>query len=196
MRSQLRVIGYKLQTTRPMLGDLVALDPSIVSPGVAVFRNSILYANCVLKVPADTKLNHAERCSIASGAIVTWLGNNQVSTRSIAFEWPQIYLSDTPAVSNAVLYMIGVDMALVATLNAWSRMERVYSYLPAEVWHTLPKCKTRSAFASPRGKRVASRLSAAERAIAVDQHDAVDAVGIGLHALGRLGIRRAPYSSI
>lgn len=178
-----------------MQGDLVALDPSIVSPGVAVFRDGVLYANCVLKIPADTKLNHAERCSVAAGAIVTWLGNNQISARYIAFEWPQIYQTDTPAVSNAVLYMIGVDMAVTTALVACSGIERVYSYLPAEIWNNLPKCKTGSSFTSPRGVRVASRLSNAERVVAVDQHDAVDAIGIGLHTLGRLGIRRATYRS-
>lgn len=175
-------------------GDLVALDPSIVSPGVAVFRDGGLYACCRLQIPAS-KDNHATRCIVATTRIIQWLDNQHANPRAVAYEWPQIYSHDSPAVANAVLYMIGVDLALTAGLSARAALLGVHSYLPAEVWGSLPKSKTGSAFESPRGRRIASRLTAAEFAMVPDQHDAIDAVGIGLHALGRLGIRRAPYQS-
>lgn len=168
---------------------LLALDPSIVSPGLAIFRHKVLVANAVLRVPA-TDDNHATRCLRSANAIVDWLAHQDVSIDCVAFEWPQIYDTDTPAKANAVVYMAGVDLALAALLRCPAE-----SFLPAEVWGNLPKRKTGSAFASPRGTRIASRLTPAERAIAVDQHDAVDAIGIGLHVCGRLGVRRAPYSS-
>jgi hypothetical protein len=43
-----------------------------------------------------------------------------------------------------------------------------------------------SAWGTPRGRRIWLRLTEAERALCPDQNDAIDAVGLGLHALGRL----------
>lgn len=43
-----------------------------------------------------------------------------------------------------------------------------------------------SAWGTPRGRRIWSKLSPAEQQLCPDQNDAIDAVGIGLWALGRL----------
>ncbi len=181
-----------------MQGDLIGLDPGIQSPGIAIFRNETLYASGVLKL-GTMPGNHAAKCMYAANAIVTWLVNQQARPTRVAYEWPQIYNTDTPAKANAVLYMCGVDLSVTAmlTIDGYSqgRAIEALSYLPAEIWNSLPKSKTGDAFESPRGRRIASRLSQTERTLAVNQHDAIDAIGIGLHALGRLGIRRAPYQS-
>lgn len=181
-----------------MKGDLVAIDPGIQCPGVAVFRDGALYANAFLKL-GTTAGNHAQKSAFAAESICSWLQNNLAKPVAVAYEWPQIYQDDTPARANAVIYMAAVDAYVSATIRIESysqgRGVDFLSYLPAEIWHSLPKRKTGSAKESPRGLRVCSRLSAAELRVLVDQHDALDAVGIGLHALGRLGVRRAPYSS-
>lgn len=174
-----------------MKGDLVALDPGIQCPGVAVFRDGTLYACAYLKL-GTTRGNHAAKVALAAHSILAWLHNvHGIWPVAVAYEWPQIYQDDGPAVANAVIYMAAVDAYVSARLGD----VQLLSYLPAEIWHSLPKRKTGSAKESPRGLRVCSRLSVAELAVLPDQHDAVDACGIGLHALGRLGIRRAPYSS-
>ncbi len=123
---------------------------------------------------------------IAALAIHAWSRSWLSPVDEIAFEWPQIYARDTPARANAVVSMAGVDMALAALCGA-----KLHCYLPAEIWGQLPKATTGKASISPRAVRVISRLDAIERARVPDQHDAIDAVGIGLFALGRLGIRRA-----
>lgn len=180
-----------------MKGDLVALDPGIQCPGVSVFRDGVLYANCYLKL-GTTSGNHIQKAASASQQVVNWLHNVQARPAAVAFEWPQIYSHDTPAVANAVVYMAAMDGYVTAALQleAYPQGRNVValSYLPAEIWNTLPKCKTGSAKESARGLRVCSRLSSVELAIVNDQHDAIDSCGIGLHVLGRLGIRRV-YSS-
>lgn len=181
-----------------MKGDLVAIDPGIQCPGVAVFRDGVLYANAFLRL-GTTQGNHAQKSASAAESICSWLHNNLAKPIAVAYEWPQIYQDDTPARANAVIYMAAVDSYVSATLRlegySQGRDVQLLSYLPAEIWHSLPKRKTGSSKESPRGLRVCSRLSFMELAILPDQHDALDACGIGLHALGRLGIRRAPYSS-
>ena len=48
-----------------------------------------------------------------------------------------------------------------------------------------------SAWETPRGRRIRSRLTPAELALVPDQNDAIDAVGLGLYALGRLTPQRS-----
>lgn len=182
------------------MSDLVAIDPSIVSPGVAVYRDSILFANAVLKVPAQA-VNDGTRAQIAADAIIAWLHKYDLQPHAIAYEWPQIYQEDTPAIANAVISMAAVDAAVTTALMMGAMLRgagdfQIYSYKPAEVWGQLPKSKKGSYYGNelntgcPRGLRIKSRLSAIEFARCVDQHDAGDSVGIGLHALNRLGLRR------
>jgi hypothetical protein len=47
-----------------------------------------------------------------------------------------------------------------------------------------------SAWGTPRGTLIAESLTTVERTIVHDQHDEIDAVGIGLWKLGRLVTRR------
>jgi hypothetical protein len=177
------------------MSDLIAIDPSIVSPGVAVFRNGILIANACIKVkPQD--VNEGTRAQIAADAVCLWLHEQSQRLRiafkdlSIAYEWPQIYQEDGPAVANAVISMAAVDAAVTMACRMRYGLQMVHSYKPAEVWGQLPKSKSGSYWKCPRGARIKSRLSELELTIAVDQHDAGDAVGLGLHSLGRLGLRR------
>lgn len=166
---------------------LLAIDPSINSCGIAVFDQSLVFAKTI-RVKPDTKLDIAERCRFIALEVFRTVKHFWVL--EIAHEWPQIYKSDTPARANSVITMAAVNLAIDTLLLGC----QTNSYLPAEIWGQLPKSKTGSAWASPRGKRIKSRLSEAELKLVPDQHDVVDAVGIGLHHLGRLGIRHVNVS--
>lgn len=176
--------------------DLLAIDPSIRSPGAALFRDSLLIAVARVTFAVDTRLNEAERCIVAADAIINWATNVGAKPAEIAHEWPQVYADGKgKGDPNDLPYMAGVDLAVVAAFALRATLAgsslRVYCYKPAEWIGQLPKATRGSAKASPRGRRICSRLGPDELAILPDQHDAIDAVGIGLHKLGRLGVRRA-----
>jgi hypothetical protein len=171
--------------------NLLALDPSIVSPGVALFRDGMLVVSAHFKVKADKTACAARRCVKAIDAILAWV-TRDFDVHTLVFEYPQIYAHDTPATANAVIYMAGVGMGLTYALPA---LTDVLSYVPREIWGQLPKSKTGSYWKSARGARVWSRLDVNERAVAGDQHDQGDAIGIGLFHLGRFGVQHAPFTS-
>lgn len=183
------------------MGDLLAVDPSIVSPGVALFRDGVLIAAARLRLAVNTwgALNTAERALAAADAIAAWCTSAGGQPSTVAFEWPQIYTAaKSKGDPNDLIAMAAVDGALTAVLHLACIMRgvqlTVLCYKPAEWIGQLPKATRGKASASPRAQRIYSRLSAAELALVPDQHDAIDAVGIGLHSLSRLGVRRA-YSN-
>ncbi len=175
---------------------LLSLDPSLRSTGVAMFVDGQLVA-CERIRGIATTYDRVHRCRAMARAVFEWscshanLGAAQPSV--LAVEWPQVYrASKSKGDPNDLLGLAGV-CAAVATLYPGAE---VRSYLPDE-WEPCPKVsperKARGlgpidseAFASPRGLRIAGLLSEAERACLIRSHDVVDAVGIGLFALGRL----------
>jgi hypothetical protein len=175
-----------------MLVDVLAVDPGIRSPGAALFRQGRLVAAARITFPIDTSQNDGERCLVAAKAVLSWVTRNSPAPSAVAFEWPQVYKQDTMSRANSIIPMAGVGMAIAGWIAAAvnSRV-RVLTWVPGDIWGQLPKHKTGSALQSPRGQRVWSRLDADERKAVLDQHDALDSVGIGLHSLGRLGVRRA-----
>lgn len=174
---------------------LLAVDPSINAPGVALFRDGVLHAAVALK-PTVGLVDRAARCSAVAYEILDWYlgqvgggicaGTTHASL-TLAVEWPQVYTAGkSKGDPNDLIGLAGVCSAVAAVCRA----PRVLSYLPGD-WCKLPKVyKHGDAFVSIRGERIMSRLSSAERALVPRSHDAVDAVGIGLHALGRLAPRR------
>lgn len=182
-----------------MTADLLAVDPSIVSPGVALFRDGVLHAVARIRVPHFPRLNVAERSLATADAIAEICTSWGGQPNTVAFEWPQIYTAaKSKGDPNDLIAMAAVDGALTAVLHLACIMRgvqlRVLCYKPAEWIGQLPKATRGKASASPRAQRIYSRLTPAELALVPDQHDAIDSVGIGLHALGRLGVRRV-YSN-
>jgi hypothetical protein len=178
------------------VGDLLAIDPSIRSPGVALFRAGKLVVAARVTFPIDATQNDAERCLAAADAIAGWANQMGARPDAIAFEWPQVYAREkSKGDPNQLIPMAGVDLALATGFTIAAAMRksrlRVLCYKPADWIGQLPKATRGSAKSSPRAQRILSRLDAAEVAALPDQHDAIDAVGIGLHALGRLGVRRS-----
>ena len=183
------------------VGDLLALNPSICSPGAAVFRDGRLIAATRVRVTPAPGLNASERCLVAADAVAKWVTEQEARPIALAHEWPQIYAAaKSKGNPNDLIYMAGVNLALVAAYSiAAARRNvqlRVLCYLPAEWIGQLPKSTRGSAKSSPRAQRILSRLEPDEADVLPDQHDAIDAVGIGLHALGRLGVRRALASGL
>lgn len=176
------------------LGEFVAVDPSIRCAGIAAFRGGKLLAASAVKASTDTAAPMAERCFEMAQALARWIVRYEVAPRVLILEWPQIYtVSKSKGDPNDLIGLAGVGMALAGIVGmgvaARDLVLQVTSYTPAEWAGQLPKSTKVSGFAaSPRTKRIRSRLDAAELAAIAEvaSHDAFDAIGIGLHALGRL----------
>ncbi len=183
------------------MGDLVALDPSISSTGVALFRAGVLrLARRVVvapdpeapeECPAARCLRMAQRCA----ALVVDAG---YMPRVVALEWPQIYrATKSEGDPNDLVGLAGVGMAfagiIALAMAGKDQTTVIQSWKPGEWAGQLPKTKKGNAWESPRGQRIKSRLSADEILAAGGpkaQHDVLDGVGIGLFALGRFERRR------
>lgn len=179
------------------MSDLLAIDPSIESTGVALFRDGRLIAAAHIHPRTVDGMSMAQRALAMADAVVGWVIGAKGKITAVAHEWPQIYTgSKSRANPNNLIGMAVVDGAIDCALAfiAVQRGEQLElrSFLPAEWAGQLPKDTRKGKYwKSPRGTRIKSRLTDVEWAVAPDQHDAGDAIGIGLHALGRLGVKRA-----
>ncbi len=100
----------------------------------------------------------------------------------VVCEWPQVYRQGRSRGDPAdLLPMAGIALGVSVGLATGPTAPT-----PAEWTGQLKKSTTGDPLASPRRAHPWSRLSEDERACVVLSHDALDAVGIGLWALGRL----------
>ena len=173
---------------------LVAIDPSLRSSGLAIFQEGVLvYAGAVKsRAEGDIALRAltmaAEICQRVRRVFPD-------DAAQVVVEWPQIYRSPkAKGDPNDLPTVAAVGVAAAALLRAAA----LTSYQPCE-WLNLGRRTTRPASlpkftsgdckASPRAIRIRSRLLGPEvavwEAIRSSDHDAIDAVGIGCHALGR-----------
>lgn len=193
---------------------LVALDPGVKSPGVAVYRDGVLvHAAHVTGLPAPGEYPEGHRWVVIASAIQKHLYDRRYcQIDRLIFECPQIYrATKSKGDPNNLIKLAGVAAALAGKLDSAGGFNfEILSPQPAD-WigqvskvcaacsgkHTKKRpcavCEG-SAWRTPRGQRIRSRLTPAELAVIPDQHDAIDSVGLGLHALGRLGVRRV-YSN-
>lgn len=175
------------------LGDFVALDPGIDSSGVAVFRAGRLFA--VTSVTADK--GDGDECGRAmrmGAAVAQYLLSVGAKPRSMVVEWMDSYPGKTPN-PNSLLYPSAVSGASVAFVQACMKDDyvlRVQSVKPKEWVKGTSKVKTKKGlYDSSRSKRVLKRLEGDELLFLSDSkggqinHDAIDAIAIGLHVLGR-----------
>lgn len=122
--------------------------------------------------------------------LVSWR-QRQVAVDILVWEWPHVYQRERSHADPAdllALAAVGGAVAAVAE-SLWPGLV-VKTVEPGEWSGQVPKNKTGDPWASPRGRRIHERLTATERALVPRSHDALDAVGIGLHALGRFAPRR------
>ncbi len=162
---------------------LLALDPGIRGCGVAFFIDGKLSYCDYVKNPAKTGNRITEIRDMAL-AIKGW----GEYANEIVCEYPQVYTASlSKGDNNDLLALAGVGSALAAL----HPQVRVTTVLPREWKGQLTKeaCEA----------RIRSRLDTAELAIldamvkrvGAKSHNAVDACGIGLHAVGRFAPKRS-----
>lgn len=168
------------------------LDPGLRSPGVALFVDGCLRACARVGIAAAThSLPAGERVQRVASRCLDWfyhLGSDRPD--EIIFEWPQIYrASKSKGDPNDLIPLAGIGSAFVA-MNSRAGTPMIRTPLPAEWCGQLPKATRGNALDSPRARAILSCLSAEEREQVLAQHDAIDAVGLGLWAAGRFPPRR------
>lgn len=182
---------------------LLALDPGTNSPGLALFNDAgVLVAADRANVseyagmPDGLRWMHIGHC-LAAWCLPRVPHDDELLT--VVFERPQWYArGKSKGDPNQLAGLTGVAGVMIGVLMCrWKLF--VGSPKPAEWIGQVPKtcatcrankkkcpdCKG-SAWNTPRGRRIRSRLSPAELALVPDQNDAIDAVGLGLFDLGRL----------
>lgn len=182
---------------------LVAVDPSLNSPGLALFGDRDLIAADRFNTLEYKELPDGERWLHVARTLAGWslryLKEIKPELLTVVFERPQIYTrSKSKGDPNQLVSVAGVAACLVGILSVYGPVS-VGSPHPADWIGQISKtCRTcganknkctvckGSAWNTPRGKRISSRLNARELALVPDQNDAIDAVGLGLFALGRL----------
>lgn len=184
-------------------GDLLAIDPSLNSPGMSLFRHGVLAACGRIRIHKDfAALGIGARCLRVAQEIAVWYSEQEEigTLRTIVFEWPQIYIdAKSKGDQNNLLGLVGVGQSLAAmftigNVHASQRPPEVVTPTPADWTGQLPKTVNgklpKSAWESPRGARVRSKLQPGELRLVPDQHDAVDSLGLGLWSLGRYTLHR------
>lgn len=191
---------------------LLAIDPGTNSPGMAIFTttddgapfdpNVLVGARRILLPESDRDLDDGARWLKIATEITGWAvkyigGRRQVD---IVFEKPRwLQHGKSKGDPNQLAGLAGVSAAVCGRMSML-HPGRIFSPTPDEWIGQVPKvcpfchgkakkkCKEcrGSAWETPRGKRIRSRLSPAELLLVPDQNDAIDAVGIGLWKLGRL----------
>lgn len=174
-----------LATQTVIRHSIIAVDPGLLNPGIAVFHDGVLVTASRVKPDKSTRhLNIGERCRQVARGLEQYCNKFTAMSgfQSLVTEWPQIYIAaKSKGDPNDLPPMVGVSMYLAGMLGL-----PVQSYIPRE-WlsGTCPKATTGDPWASVRGQRVWTALSETERLTVVPSHDAIDAVGIGLHYLNR-----------
>jgi hypothetical protein len=174
------------------IGDLLAADPSVNSPGAALFRGGVLLTAERVKVEKSwAKLDRGERASRVASAIIRWGIAYNMEPRFLVYEWPQVYVaSKSKGDPNDLISLAAVGAELAGQLSI-ALIQRDICLVrltptPAEWIGQIPKSKTGDPWDSPRGARIKSRLTETEFRAVAPSHDAIDAAGLGLWALGRL----------
>lgn len=189
---------------------LIALDPGMNSPGIALFAEPPVY-NGTRELYAAARFNTLEYkdlpdgerwlrvARVLSGWVHKYIGG-PLPLLTVVFERPQWYQrGKSKGDPNQLAGIAGVAANLTGILSCHYFPLEIVSPKPAEWIGQLPKmchaCGENkkkcpvchgSAWNTPRGKRIQSRLNAREFALVPDQNDAIDAVGLGLWASGRL----------
>lgn len=187
---------------------LLALDPSVRSAGAAIYQDERLVACVQIKGNLPTSAELGARCLDVGMRAASWgvgcMDRRGFGTIDVVFEWPHIRAATkAKGDPNDLPGLAGVGMACAARLQGLCDFASIRTPLPADWIGSVPKvcqacrgirssaCKAcgGSTWHTPRGKRIAERLEDTERALVPDQHDVIDAVGLGLWALGRLTLR-------
>jgi hypothetical protein len=172
---------------------LVAVDPALRCSGLALFNDGVLVYAASVKSPSGPGADIGARALAMASVLAERVQLLHPRTSyQVAIEWPQVYRgphakgdpNDLPALA-----------AVGAAVAALVRASSLRSFTPRDWAGQIPKATRGDCKASPRARRIRSRLSDLEAsvwdALNPSDHDAVDAIGIGCHALGRGLVRPA-----
>lgn len=164
------------------VGEVLAVDPGIRGSGVAVFRGDRLH--WAAYVPNEVAGNDA----IAASRMAYYISRAALavsqSIHVVCFEMPVVRdARHSKGDPNDLLPLAAIDGALCFIFGS----VRLVQYKPEEWKGQVEKLAM--------NRRIVERLSDAERATIVNAgaltHNVHDAIGIGLHYLGRLKPTRA-----
>lgn len=169
--------------------NVIAFDPAIVSAGLAVFVGGRLTRAHRIKNTCGPEHELAHRIEQMARMAMLAVGVpfGALSTFTLVYEWPKVYreAKQRGADANDLLPLAGVCGAFGSQLYA-KGLGRAFAVRPSEWAGQLPKIKSVvGAFESARGRAILRSCTVDERAAFPRQHDALDAVGLGLWALGR-----------
>lgn len=158
---------------------VLAIDPGIRGSGIAEFCGGELIRARYVANPSPPKENIGARALFMAREIFNTCGG----VHEIVIEWPKVYARGKSQGDPAdLLPLVGVGMAVAGLVGARFGVI-VRSYEPSEWKGQIPKG---AAFVG----RVKLRLEGTERS-AIDlpigslAHNVWDAIGLGLHHLGR-----------
>ena len=151
---------------------ILAIDPGLRACGVAWFEQGILVKADLISV--KTMESDAKAFVEMANAV----GAASAPVTEVAVEYPQQY-ARSPTPRESVQKLVGVIGALAATF----RDSETEYYLPRQWKGQVPKPVMH--------RRILGRLTEAEQGVIPDLaasklHNVLDAVGIGLHHVGRL----------
>ncbi len=164
-----------------MMNSLLAIDPGINTSGVALFKDGTLIEADIIKCVSKDDI--ACRSLAMSGAIVMWLHRLVVLPDWLVMEWPQIYpkmKGDPNDLPHLAAIGLGVAGMLTVLNSKYESHLKIASYKPREWKGQIPK-------GSVYDSRIANKLEGDELEIwrETKDHNAKDAIGLGLKALGR-----------
>ena len=173
--------------------DMVALDPSVRSAGVAIFRAGVLTDATTIKMKPTEDEYPPARCLRMANDIVDWVVDRNARPRVLAVEWPgKSWRGDArdlhglAGVAGAVAGML--SLASIANGSALSCISA-----EAPEWTGgLPKSTTSKGYStSARALRICSKLTNREMLVweTLTSHDVIDAIGLGLWVLGRFDVK-------
>ena len=175
-----------------LVSTLIALDPGLRYPAVAVFKDGVLVHASRVKIPGTShKLAMGPRCMNVAKLVYAHIVHTGAflepadEAYELTIEWPRCYnrMKGDPA---DLFPLAGVGMALAGMLGIAPDAPTAPEWIG-----NVGKTTKGDPLASPRAQRIWSRLSEAERACVVLSHDSLDAVGLGLWKLGRLEARKS-----
>lgn len=178
------------------VGDLLAFDPGADHPAVALFRCGVLRSSERLRPDASwAQLCVLDRSIRIATAAIRWAMALDADPVALVVEHPQVYRGGKSKGDPADLLLLAtINGALGGVLSyAVAPRDRalvVLSPTPGEWAGQLPKATKGDPWKSPRAALVRDRLSPAELEVVQSTHDAIDACGLGLWALGRFDVRR------
>lgn len=171
------------------IGEVLAVDPGLTHPGAALVRGGKLVAADRVQTDADwIGLPMLERCNRVAASVVRWAMAHDAEPRVLVVEWPQWY-PGSPIDPSDLAGLCGIAGAVAGMISLGVAGREIalqcLSPKPAEVWGQVPKSTTGDPWASPRGMMLERRLEPGERQAVTAYHDALDAAGLGLWAVGR-----------